>query len=574
LSSCRRFGWAVAVSVGIGPGAALAAADPGGGLVGWVESTQGAPVAGAVVSIFGKGIRGGTLVTLSDSHGQFVLPFLPAGSYTLRAVGTGHAPSAAQHVTVLPNRDALFTVSLTPVDGNSADAAKTTAADETSSDAEREWRWLMRHKRRSVLESEDPVASAPEKDRPALQFDPGQRLADLGPLAGSVELVAVSTGSDPTSSTPALPGGMGALRLHGRLADGVRWSLGGLVAENEGRAFRTAAEFVLEPGGGHEIRAGAGYGAATNDLEGSFSKDPAEPDRAAGAVFVTDRWSLGEKIAATAGARYTYIGFLPDSHHADAVLQVELQSDRRTLVRGSVSTHTLAPGGDLLTLSTLAASPAMTWARLEDGLRPSSTLRYEMAVDRRFGVGHIGAQLFDECTHDVMLTTFDGATPVVRNSGTASARGFGVTVGRRFGGIVDGSLTYTFGRASRLGGYPFTGAAMPPGLDDASFHDVVARVETSIDGTDTHLAALYRLNSATEDVLPPTGTGHGTTVAARFDVQLTQGLPFLQPLTRADWEILVAVRNMFYEASQGGFLDELAVQDPPTRVLGGISVRF
>jgi hypothetical protein len=31
---------------------------------------------------------------------------------------------------------------------------------------------------------------------------------------------------------------------------------------------------------------------------------------------------------------------------------------------------------------------------------------------------------------------------------------------------------------------------------------------------------------------------------------------------------------MFYEASQGGFLDELAVQDPPTRVVGGISVRF
>jgi hypothetical protein len=48
----------------------------------------------------------------------------------------------------------------------------------------------------------------------------------------------------------------------------------------------------------------------------------------------------------------------------------------------------------------------------------------------------------------------------------------------------------------------------------------------------------------------------------------------MEPLTRADWELLVAVRNMFYEASQAGFLDELAVQDPPTRVVGGISVRF
>jgi hypothetical protein len=69
------------------------------------------------------------------------------------------------------------------------------------------------------------------------------------------------------------------------------------------------------------------------------------------------------------------------------------------------------------------------------------------------------------------------------------------------------------------------------------------------------------------------GTSRAST-ATRFDVQLTQGLPFLAPLTRADWELLVAVRNMFYEASQVGFLDELAVQDPPTRVVGGIAVRF
>jgi hypothetical protein len=68
--------------------------------------------------------------------------------------------------------------------------------------------------------------------------------------------------------------------------------------------------------------------------------------------------------------------------------------------------------------------------------------------------------------------------------------------------------------------------------------------------------------------------GRNTSTSARFDVQVRQGLPFLQPLTRADWEILLAVRNLFYEASEGGFLDELLVEAPPTRVVGGISVRF
>jgi hypothetical protein len=88
------------------------------------------------------------------------------------------------------------------------------------------------------------------------------------------------------------------------------------------------------------------------------------------------------------------------------------------------------------------------------------------------------------------------------------------------------------------------------------------------------VAAFYRLNALSDDRGPaPAGATRAAT-ATRFDVQLTQGLPFLQPLTRADWEVLLAVRNMFYEASQGAFLDELAVQDPPTRVVGGISVRF
>ena len=539
--------------------------------MGWVESTRGAPVAGAVVSIFGKGIRGGTLVTLSDSQGQFVLPFLPAGPYTLRAAGTGHAPSPFRHLTVLPNRDSLFTVSLTPVDETkNAEAADARDAEATGSESPREWLWLVRHKRRSVLETEDHAKAAyggEKAPEASLSF------ADLGPLGGTVELVAISNPSDTSVPGVGVPTGIGALRLQGRLGDGMRWSLGGLMAESEGRVLRTAAEFVLEPGGGHEIQAGAGYGAS--DTRGPLSNGLGSPDRSTGAVFVTDRWRIGERLSTTAGARYTYVGFLPDSHHADAVLQIEMQGDRRTLVRGSLTRRTLTPGGDLLTLSTLAASPAVTWARLEDGLRPSSTLRYEMGVDRRLGSGHVGAQIFDERTRDVMVTTFDGGTPVVRNAGRASAKGFGVTVGRRFGRSLDGSVTYTFGRARRLSAAAFSGAPISGYGEAAEFHDVVARLETFIDTTDTRVAALYRLNTASDEVLPlDGGPGRGGGTAARFDLQLTQGLPFLEPLTRGDWEILLAVRNMFYEASQGGFLGELTVQDPPTRVVGGISVRF
>jgi TonB-dependent receptor-like protein/carboxypeptidase family protein len=567
LSSCHRTGWAVLATVMSVP--TVCAAGDDGGVVGWVESSRGVPVAGAVVSIFGKGIQGGSLITLANAQGQFVLPSLPAGSYTLRAVGSGHEASAAQHVTVLPNRDALFTLSLTPVatkDDESASAEPT--------EAEREWRWLVRHKRRSVLETVGYEPSKDDKERAAAaSLSASAALAELGPLAGSMEVAATAgSGATPDPAGTGLPGGVGSLKLEGQLAEGIRWSLGGLVAEADGRAWRTAAEFVIEPGGGHQLDVGAGYGAGN---QGTVRVGAlAEPDRVTGAVFLRDRWTLSDRLTATTGARYTYIGFLPDSHHADAVVQVELRGDRSTLVRGSVATRTLTPGGDLLTLSTVAASPAITWARLEEGLRPARSLRYEVGVDRTVGASRLGAYLFDEATRDVLLTTFDSTTPVIRNAGDAGAKGFGLTLAHHFGGIADGSVTYTFGRGHRSGSMPFlTNVPVAP-FDEVDFHDLVARLETVIDRSDTRVAALCRLSTLTDDRVKTAHAPTHTTNAARFDLQLTQGLPFLQPLTRADWEILVAVRNMFYEASQGGFLDELAVQDPPTRVVGGISVRF
>jgi hypothetical protein len=295
-----------------------------------------------------------------------------------------------------------------------------------------------------------------------------------------------------------------------------------------------------------------------------------------GAFFIKDRWRVGERLTTTFGTRYTYIGFLSDAHHADAIVRVELRGDPATLVRGSMTTRTLAPGGDLLTLSSVSASPAITWARLDDGLRPSRTLRFEVGVDHSFrSGGHLGAFAFREQTRDQLWTAFENGSAVrVRNAGTVGVQGLGVTVRRGFGSVVSGSVTYTFGRGSRLSGPAFGTRVAALGFTEAEFHDVVARLETFIGWTDTRVAALYRVNALSEDEERAFSLLDGTVATTRFDVQVTQGIPFLQPLTRADWDLLVAVSNLFYEASEGGFLEEFAVQDPPTRVVGGISVRF
>jgi hypothetical protein len=574
LSIGLRHGWGLVVVGALLAPAAHAA--EGGGLVGWVEDTRGTPVAGAVISVFGKGIRGGSLFTLADSEGQFILPGLPAGSYTLRAIGKGHAPSPARRITVLPDRDSQFTLSLLPRD--EADSAEAQASEEDPGATHREWLWLLRHKRRSVLEATDYELPTGAEAAAFALAEAAPAPVILGALGGRVELVATSSGTGETGTASRLAAsGLGSLELRGQLSEGVRWSLGGLLAEHEGRTWRMASEFVIEPGGGHLLETGGGYGAGLVRAPVPGSEDLG-PERGSGALFLRDRWSLGRMMTASVGTRYSYLGFLRNSNHVDAVIQIEVKGDAKTLVRGSLGTRSLAPGGDLLTLSTIAATPAISWASFDDDLQPSRTLRYEMGIERSLGgCTRIGAVAFREETRNQMWGTFeDGGALRIGNVGDLSLGGLGFTLGQRFGDLLSGSVTYTFGQGRRPRRVAFAPHWQPAGLavEEAAFHDVVARIETFIDGTGTRVVAFYRVNATSDEEAAGAGAARTSATTTRFDVQLSQGLPFLQPLTRAEWEILLAVRNLFYEASEGGFLDELVVQDPPTRVVGGISVRF
>ena len=80
---------------------------------------------------------------------------------------------------------------------------------------------------------------------------------------------------------------------------------------------------------------------------------------------------------------------------------------------------------------------------------------------------------------------------------------------------------------------------------------------------------LYRLN---------TGFTRGQESAApgldgRFDVQVNQAIPV--SLAGTKWEVLLGVRNLFRDPLQAGSVyDELLVVRPPTRVVGGVLVKF
>ena len=553
----------------VAAGSATASDPRVGRVIGWVEDSQGMPVAGALVSVFAKGMRDGGFVTFSDEAGRFLLMALPPGSYTMRAVRSGHAPAPARQITVLPNQDSILSVSLAALSAVSSEEIAARAGELT---------WLERHKRRSVLEDRDPAALEVVSDAAPTFADV---LDETSPwLSGSLEVMADSTAWGTVSeSTVGTPGaGSGVLRLKGKIADGASFSLGGVVAETQTVSWRMATELSMDAGSGHELQVGAGYGAQLARLPSDAAADSA----GVGTVSIGDQWRSG-RLAISVGARHSYIGFVSDRNHTDPSTAVDFDAGG-THLRGSLTTHTLAPGGDLLTLSTLNVTPVITDAVTDDGLRPERIVRYELSVERRLGPAQVEGRLFHEGARDQLINAYSqgeaGRVLHVFNGRGLSSRGGGVAVSRNFGSALSGSFEYTYGHSWRDAPLsPLEEAGELGAFDQASFHDFVARVETFCGWSDTRLVAFYRLNTL-HPAAPSLAaydarqTGGGTIRNTRFDVQLSQGLPFLGSVTRADWDLLFAVRNLFYDGSDEGTLDEIAVVNPPNRVLGGISVRF
>jgi hypothetical protein len=102
-------------------------------------------------------------------------------------------------------------------------------------------------------------------------------------------------------------------------------------------------------------------------------------------------------------------------------------------------------------------------------------------------------------------------------------------------------------------------------------HDLTTSLQTEIPSTATRLEVLYKFNNA---FTKTEAGGQGSGFDARFDVRVNQALPFMNFRT-SQWEMLVAVRNLFHESlSNASSYDELLVVRPPKRIVGGLTVKF
>ena len=263
---------------------------------------------------------------------------------------------------------------------------------------------------------------------------------------------------------------------------------------------------------------------------------------------------------------------------------------RQVRVRAAASRTAAAPGAEELIPAAAAGSDSWLPAQRSfsswsgpDGFRVQRTDHFEVAVEGVSKDTVVGFRSFYQRVDDQMGVVFASPTAArpaaslghyyAANFGDVDARGWGVSVSRPIIAGVRGSVDYSQTTARWIG--PFDSIDQPlvrlARTGTERIYDLTTSVETDIPVTATRVFVFYRINSALASDEPIEATPG---LDARFDVQVKQGLPFMG-FTSADWEVLVAVRNLFRDpVADRSVFDELLVLRPPTRVVGGVSVRF
>jgi hypothetical protein len=186
---------------------------------------------------------------------------------------------------------------------------------------------------------------------------------------------------------------------------------------------------------------------------------------------------------------------------------------------------------------------------------------------------------------DQLVTVFGAADPArliaagghygVASAGDARIQGWAVGLEHALTPHVKGRVDYatmsTRWDASTGEDHAALAALAPRALREPQerLHDLTTSLDADIPQTSTHLVVLYKLNSGFAG--DPVGF---QSADGRFDVELRQGLPFLDAV-KGDWEKLVGVRSLFrHSLEDRSIYDELLVVRPPKRVIGGLQVRF
>jgi outer membrane receptor for ferrienterochelin and colicin len=391
-------------------------------------------------------------------------------------------------------------------------------------------------------------------------------------------------------STNTLARGVAQVSLGSSAGTHGDWSVQGAMSQGDVAGWLVSGSYVTHMPARHAYDAGMSYALQRYDGTNAAALSAmAGGNRYAAVLYAFDAWTINSRVSLLYGGQYARYGYLENPLFSPRA-RVTLAATTTLRLSAGAAQRVIAPGAEEFSPSMVAGTwlpPERTFAPLAGtSFAPERTVSYDVSAEQDLSPTTVlGVRAFHQQTDDQLVTLF-GLGTVERPAadlghyyaasvGDVIARGWTVSLRQVIGERVHGSVDYTVTSSDwqstpegdlvslRLPGVVRQGAER--------VQDVTAAVDTTVPVTETHVVALYRISTG---YAGGTVGALGAGVAARFDVQVSQSLPFMD-FSSAHWEMLVGVRNLFHDASEDASVyDELLVTRPPKRIVGGLTLRF
>jgi hypothetical protein len=586
-----------------------------GSISGVVLDPSGRPLDGVVVSALGTSSG----FAVSDRNGEFTIRQLMPGPYLLRAHLQGYLPARNAMVNVRPASRTVSTFTLKPegtadrprfLAASVGDTEVVSAATEKEERDESETAWRLRHMRRSILKDAATYVNASSHREPSHDWLVAESFAFLGravgssaraagslfgnlPLQGQVDLLTTGAFDNPFQLLQLeRTRSVAFFAVGAPVGEHGDWTVKAALNQGDLSSWVLAGNYTRREPAEHRYQFGMSYGAQRYE-GGNLAAMAAVPEAArnVGAMYASDEWKLTKRITLGYGGNYAHYDYLAQPAYFSPRLSATVEANPSTRVRMVASKQISAPGaGEFIAPShAQILPPQRTFAPLtQDGFVPEDTQHYEVVIEHAVQGATIGVRAFHQRVDNQLVTVFGMRTPdmppavlghyFVASAGNVDVRGWGIGVSREVAGFIRGSIDYWFAAADwahngRLADERRLALRLPSALRTGleNVHDITTSVEAVMPRSATRVYFVVKMNSA---YIRANGNEDQPGLDGRFDLQVNQGLPFLD-LFNSDWEMQVGVRNLFHDsATEASVYDELLVARPPKRLVGGITVRF
>jgi len=618
------------------PAIARVAALSAGSIAGLVQDEQGTPVRGAIVSAVGattvvaytdrlgkfelRTLSPGPYLVRAHMNG-FVAPrgqvvevrasARSSSSIELRRV-TATEPSTTTPAAPA-NTIPVLTASIAGEKGPAPETAAPAPDDkdpktiDTSIDEDHgEVAWRLRHARRGILKDAavpDDVAATNGPDPAGIFNKPmfpeqssvprfATNLLSSMPVTGQFNLLTASSFDSPEQlfSADSFARSIAYVSLVAPAGQHADWSMRGALTQGDLSSWFLAAAYTTRAPRQYEV----GFSYSTQRYDGgnpAALREVTDGNRNAGVVYGDDTFAITPGVSVTYGARYARYGYLSGHGLLSPSVGVTVTPADGFRISARASSQALAPGAEEFQPPSEAGiwlPPQRTFSSVgsEGTLQSERTTQVSLSAERDLdvlGASAVTMRVFHQRVSDQMVTMFGMDTPDAPGSevghyfigdagnvdATGWSAGFRSTAFSRVRGSVEYTTTYTSWARTADTAYmillsPF---AVRPLTDRVQ--DLSTSIETNVPETATRVLVVCRLSN-----LHATSNSDRPSYDSRFDVQVRQSLPFMD-FSNARWEMLLAVRNFFREASpDSSVYDELLVVRPPKRIVGGLTLRF